>query len=203
MRGKVAEVIYNPNESSENGKLEVKVEDTLSGMNRHIPLDMIILANGITSRSDSRDIARKIGISIDQNGFFIESHPKLNPIGTQDQCVFIAGTCTGPKDIPHTVVQASAAAAGAIALLEKNTIALEPITAEINDEVCVGCQICINVCHYTAIKFDAERKISMVDESLCRGCGTCVSTCPSMAIEGNHFTDLQIMSEIESLFTKI
>jgi len=199
VRGKVAEILKNPDGLSENGQYTVKVEDTLAGSVRDISLDMIILANGIEARDDSRELARKLGIAVNQDGFFLETHPKLDPIGTQNPCVFIAGTCAGPKDIPHTVVQASAAAAGAITLLEQNTIALEPITALVYEEKCTGCQFCINVCPYKAIKFDPGSKTAVVDETLCRGCGTCVSTCPSGAIEGNNFTDKQILSEIESL----
>ena len=144
----------------------MKVEDTLLGKVREIPMDMVILANGLTARDDSKDIAHKVGISVNKDGFFLESHPKLNPIGTQDQSVFIAGTCAGPKDIPHTVVQASAAAAGVIQLLSNDTIPLDPITAYIHSEQCVGCQICKNVCPYEAIKFDDVTHTSIVNDSL-------------------------------------
>jgi heterodisulfide reductase subunit A2 len=205
VRGKVAEVSLNPDYNSEpetqNPKLLVKVEDTLMGQVRQIPMDMVILANGLTARDDSKDVARKLGISVNKDGFFLESHPKLNPIGTQDQCVYIAGTCAGPKDIPHTVVQASAAAAGVIELLTNDTIPLDPITAYIHSDKCVGCRMCTTVCPYEAIKYDEKSHASIVNDSLCRGCGTCVSTCPSGAIEGNGFTDEQIMSEIEGLLS--
>ncbi|MBU1718115.1 MAG: 4Fe-4S binding protein, partial [Bacteroidetes bacterium] len=201
VRGKVANISYNPDEAVKEGKLTVEVEDTLMGQVRQIPMDMIILANGLTSRSDSKDIARKVGISVNKDGFFLESHPKLNPIGTQDQSIYIAGTCSGPKDIPHTVAQASAAAAGVIELLSKDTIALDPITANINSELCSGCQTCISVCPYEAIKYDQITHTSIVNDSLCRGCGTCVGTCPSGAVEGNCFTDKQILSEIEALLS--
>jgi heterodisulfide reductase subunit A len=201
VRGKVANINYNPDENQQEGKLSVVVEDTLMGQVREIPMDMIILANGLTARTDSKDIARKVGISVNKDGFFLESHPKLNPIGTQDQSVFIAGTCAGPKDIPHTVAQASAAAAGVIELLSNNTIALDPITANVHSELCCGCQICKTVCPYEAIKYDQITHTSMVNDSLCRGCGTCVGVCPSGAIEGNCFTDKQILHEIEALLT--
>jgi len=203
IRGKVAEVIKNPDELSGDGQYLIRVEDTLAGVIREIPLDMIILANGIKARDDSNDMARKLGISVNQDGFFLEIHPKLDPIGTQDPCVFIAGTCAGPKDIPHSVVQASAAAAGAITLLEQQTIAIEPIAATVNEDKCTGCQCCVSICPYKAIQFNPVQKTAMVDETLCRGCGTCVSTCPSGAMEGNHYTDKQILCEIESLLIDV
>lgn len=203
VRGKVAEVIKNPGGLSDNGQYIVKVEDTLAGSVREIPLDMIVLANGIKARDDSRELARKLSIAVNQDGFFLEIHPKLDPIGTQDPCIFIAGTCAGPKDIPHAVVQASAAAAGAMALLESQTMAFEPITAMVKEEKCMGCQCCVNVCPYNAITYDPAGKTAMVNETLCRGCGTCVSTCPSGAMEGNHFTDKQVLSEIKSLMVSV
>jgi heterodisulfide reductase subunit A len=203
IRGKVAEVIKNPAESSQNGKYHVKVEDTLAGQILEIPLDMIVLANGITAGKDAPELARKLGIAVNQDGFFMEVHPKLDPVGTQDPCIFIAGACSGPKDIPHAVVQASAAAAASISLLERNTIALEPITSRVKEELCTGCRLCIMACPYDAIKFDRDSQCAVVNETLCRGCGTCVSTCPSGAIEADHFTDYQILSEIQSLMIDI
>lgn len=199
IRGKVSLVTKNTEKSSKDGKLSILVEDTLASIVRRIPLDMIILANGLEARRDSRDVARTFGISVNKHGFFLEQHPKLNPFGTHDQCIFIAGTCAGPKDIPHSVAQASAAAAAAITLLEKDTITVESITGKIHQELCAGCQICVNVCPYEAIKFDLMLKAANIDEGLCRGCGTCVSTCPAGAIEGNNFTDQQVLKEIEAI----
>lgn len=201
IRGKVAEVSCHAEVPSEEGKLVVQVEDTLAGVVRRIPLDMVILANGIESANNAGAIARHFGVSVDPDGFFMEQHPKLNPMGTPDQCVFIAGTCAGPKDIPHTVAQASAAAAGAISVLSQENLSIESITAAVNDHLCSGCRLCNRVCAYEAVKYNDEIRASCVDEGLCRGCGTCVATCPSGAIEGNHFTAQQIMSEIELMLT--
>ncbi len=202
IRGKVAEVLPQATAApSEKGRLVATVEDTLAGTIRKIPLDMVILANGIQAADDAGKVARTFGVSRDPDGFFMEQHPKLNPFGTTDQCVFIAGTCAGPKDIPHTVSQASAAAAGAITILKQENLSIESITATVHADRCSGCRICNQVCPYEAIKYNEEMKASCVDEGLCRGCGTCVAACPSGAIEGNHFTSEQIMSELEMLLS--
>jgi len=201
IRGKVASITRPTGKTGSNGQLNVLVEDTLAGIVRRIPLDMVILANGIEAKPDSREVARIFGISTNKNGFFLEQHPKLNPFGTHDPCVFIAGTCAGPKDIPHSVAQASAAAAAAITLLEKATIPIESYTARVMEELCAGCQTCIRTCPYDAIKYDPDKKAPHIDEGLCRGCGTCASACPSGAIETHNFTDRQIMEEIQAILS--
>jgi len=201
VRGKVAEVTDDAQHPSEKGKLVVQVEDTLASVVRRIPLDMIVLANGLKPMRDAKDVARKFGVSTDHDGFFMEQHPKLNPIGTPNQCIFIAGACSGVKDIPQTVAQAQAAASGAIALLSQSNISLESITAQVNGDLCTACRVCANVCPYSALKYDEEAKHACIDEGMCRGCGTCVAACPSNAIEGNHFTDMQMESEILGLLS--
>ena len=129
----------------------------------------------------------------------MEKHPKLDPIATTTDGIYIAGCCQGPKDIPHSVVQASAAAARVLAMISVGTIEIEPITAAVNEEKCSGCRICAHLCPYNAVSFDAEKKVSLVNEALCKGCGTCVAACPSGAITGSHFTTEQIMAEIEGV----
>jgi heterodisulfide reductase subunit A len=199
VRGKVAEITDVAEHPSEKGKLVAQVEDTLAGAVRRIPLDMVVLANGLEAKSDSKDVARLFGVSADKDGFFMEQHPKLNPVGTPNQCIFVAGACSGPKDIPGTVAQAQAAAAGAIALLAGGTIALESITAQVNVDLCTGCRICSNVCPYGALKYDEELRHAAVDDGMCRGCGTCVAACPSGSIKQNLFEDDQIFAEIKGV----
>jgi heterodisulfide reductase subunit A len=199
VRGKVAEITDAAEHPSEKGKLVVQVEDTLAGAVRRIPLDMVVLANGLEARSDAKDVSRLFGVSADKHGFFMEQHPKLNPIGTPNGCLFIAGACSGPKDIPQTVAQAQAAASSAITLLAGGTITLESITAQVDADACTGCRICANVCPYSALKYDEELKHAAVDDGMCRGCGTCVAGCPSHAIEGNNFTAVQMENEVSAL----
>jgi heterodisulfide reductase subunit A len=199
VRGKVASITNEPRHPTEEGKLVVQVEDTLAGVVRRIPLDMVVLANGIQSRADSDAVGRMFGVSRNKDGFFIEQHPKLAPVATPNKAVFICGTCAGPKDIPHAVAQASAAAAGALTILRQGKVLLESIAARVNDEACSGCRTCLDICPYTAVSFDEGLKKASVDSTMCRGCGTCVAACPSSAIEGRHFSDDQIDGEIEGL----
>jgi heterodisulfide reductase subunit A len=199
VRGKVGEVTNVAENAEEKGKLIVQVEDTLVNQQRRIPLDMVILGTGLEPRKDASDIATMFLINRSQDGFFLEKHPKLDPIATATDGVLIAGCCQGPKDIPDTVAQASAAAARALAIITKGTVEMEAISAVIDEDKCSGCQVCVTLCPYKAISFDAEKKVSRVNEALCKGCGTCVAACPSAAITGRHFTIEQIMAEIEGV----
>ncbi len=183
----------------EEGKLIIRVEDTLLGVVRRIPVDMVILATGLEPSLDHNQIAKIFNISCSQDTFFLERHPKLAPVSTFSDGIFLAGACQAPKDIPDTVAQAGAAASEALALADKGTFELEPITAEIDEDLCAGCQLCIGLCPFTAITYDKEKGVSVINDSLCKGCGSCVAACPSGASQQKHFRDEQILAEIEGI----
>ncbi len=200
IRGRVSEISDIPLTESEEGKLVIGVEDTLLGAVRRIPVDMVILATGLEPGIEQNELAHIFNISCSQDTFFLERHPKLAPVSTFSDGIFLAGTCQSPKDIPDTVAQAGAAASEALALADKGVFELEPITAEIDEELCSGCQLCVGLCPFTAITFNKEKGISEINDALCKGCGTCVSACPSAASQQKHFRDAQIFAEIEGLF---
>jgi heterodisulfide reductase subunit A len=199
IRGKVAEVTDAARTIEEEGKLIVQVYDTLFGMQRRLPVDMVILSVGMEAQHDAREIAQLFGLGCDFNNFFTERHPKLDPVLTMVEGVFIAGACQGPMAIPETVAQAAAAAARVISLIGQGTVMMEPIKAHINAEQCSGCRICNSLCPYSAIVYQPEQKVSEVITALCQGCGTCVAACPSAAISGAHFTSEQLTSQVEGL----
>ncbi|HEY65563.1 MAG TPA: CoB--CoM heterodisulfide reductase iron-sulfur subunit A family protein [Caldilineae bacterium] len=199
IRGRVAEVTDAARTPEEEGKLIVQVYDTLFGVQRRVPVDMVILSAAIEARHDAREVAQKFGLGCDFEGFFVERHPKLDPVATMTEGVFIAGACQGPKDIPDTVAQGAAAAARVASLISQRVVEMEPVRAHIDEEKCSGCRICNNLCPYNAIVYHEDRKISEVVTALCQGCGACVAACPSEAITGAHFTTEQIMSQIEGI----
>ncbi len=199
IRGKAGEVTDIPEKPEEKGKLMVIVEDTLIRRKRRLPVDMVVLSCALEPRSDAESVARTFSLSRKADGFFLEKHPKLDPVATTTDGVFIAGCCQSPKDIPDTVAQASAAAARVLAMITKGNVELESTTAVVDEERCAGCKICIGLCSYKAITYDEEKKVVHINEALCKGCGTCVAACPSGAIKGRHFTTEQIMSEIEGV----
>ncbi|MFO7865443.1 MAG: 4Fe-4S binding protein [Candidatus Aminicenantes bacterium] len=200
IRGKVSEITDLAMSEKEKGKLILRVEDTLVGAMRRIPVDMVILATGLEPGLDQNQIANIFNISCSQDTFFLERHPKLAPSSTFSDGIFLAGACQSPKDIPDTVAQAGAAAAEALALADMGKFELEPVTAVIDEELCSGCRLCVSLCPFTAIEFNGEKEISEINEALCKGCGTCVSACPSGASQQLHFRDNQIFAEIEGMF---
>jgi heterodisulfide reductase subunit A len=183
--------------------LVVRVEDTLLGEVREIPLDMVILAVALEPQADADEVRRLFGISCSTEGFFLEKHPKLAPVQTANDGVFLAGACQGPKDIPDTVAQASAAAAAALALIDAGQIELEPNIAWIDETLCSGCRTCISLCPYRAISTDEQRQVAVVDPALCKGCGTCVAACPSGAAKQYLFSYEQLDQELEGILSYV
>jgi heterodisulfide reductase subunit A2 len=196
VRGRVAEVTDWALVPEEEHKLTIRVEDTLIGVVRRIP---VVLAVGMEPREDAQDIRRLFNISCSTEGFFLERHPKLAPVSTFTDGIFIAGGCQGPRDIPDSVAQAGAAAAEALSLISAGSIELEPNTASIIENFCSGCKSCIPLCPYSAISFNDGTQKAVINEALCKGCGTCVAACPSGSIIQNLFEDEQIFSEIDGL----
>jgi heterodisulfide reductase subunit A len=195
IRGKGAEV------TERGGRLLVAAEDTDLGRKISVPVDMVILSNGLEPRRDAAQTARLFGFSRSKDGFFLEKHPKLAPVETASDGIFIAGACQGPKDITDTVAQAGAAAAIALSMMDMGKWTLEPSIAQVDIERCSGCGECVLACPYEAIEL-VERK-AQVSETLCKGCGTCVGHCLPKAISLLHFTDEQLVAEMQGALLEL
>ncbi|MDH3942504.1 MAG: CoB--CoM heterodisulfide reductase iron-sulfur subunit A family protein [Anaerolineae bacterium] len=201
IRGRVAEVTDAARLEGEEGKLIVQAEDTLIGKQRRIPVDMVVLSSGLQARHDAKEVAKLFGISCSADEWFIEKHPKLDPVATMTEGIFIAGCAQGPKDIPASVSQGAAAAARVLGRIQQGEIALEPVRASVIEEKCSGCRICNLLCPFSAITFDDVEMITEINAALCQGCGTCVAGCPSGAITGTQFSDQQVMAQLEGLLS--
>jgi heterodisulfide reductase subunit A len=199
VRGKVGEISDVARLPGEEGKLIVQAEDTLLGKQRRIPVDMVVLMTALEPRFDAHEVGLKFGISCSMEGWFTERHPKLDPVATMTEGIFIAGACQGPKDIPASVAQGAAAAARVQGMITKGTVLIEPVVATIHEEHCSGCRICNNLCPFNAIDYIEEKGVSHVNQALCKGCGTCVAACPAQAITGAHFSNQQIFAEMAGL----
>lgn len=199
IRGRVAEVTDAARNPGEEGKIIVQAEDTFIGKQRRIPVDMVILSIALEPRADSNEVAHKFGIACSTNGWFIEKHPKLDPIATMTEGIFVAGCAQGPKDIPSSVSQGAAAAARVLGRIQMQEMTLEPVRASVIEEKCSGCRICNDMCPFNAIIFHEDRMVTEINPALCQGCGTCVAACPSNAITGTQFSNEQIFAQIEGL----
>ena len=196
IRGRVAEVTNAPLSKGERGKIVIRVEDTLAGFVRRIPVDMVVLSVGMEPQADAPEVRRMLTLSCGSEGFFTELHPKLAPVSTATDGIFIAGACQGPKDIPDSVAQAGAAAAEALALIDRGSVEVQPYAAVVEESLCSGCQMCLGLCPYGAIEFDREKKVARITEVKCKGCGVCVVGCPSAAIDQRHFRTKVLLEEI-------
>ncbi len=200
MVGKVAE---------RNGKLLVQGSDLLMNEQITIAADMVVLATAIEPDPTARRVATMLTASMDTNDFFTEAHPKLRPVESPTAGVFLSGACQGPKDIPETVAQASAAAAKVIGLLNKDHLVTSPMVAGSDELLCNGCSGCERVCPYGAITYiDKEvrgpgvrevRRVASVNPAVCQGCGACTVVCPSSAMDLKGFTNRQILAEVDAI----
>ena len=193
IQGRPAQITEDP----VTKKLFIEVEDILLGQTLEIAVDMVVLVPGMKPASGSEELAGLFGISRSADGFFLEKHPKLAPVETASDGIFLAGTCQGPKDIPDTVAQAGAAAAAALAMMDRGEVELEPYIAEVDVERCSGCGECVIACPYQAIQ--VVEGVAQVNEYLCKGCGTCIAACLPKALRLNHFTDEQLVAEMRGL----
>ncbi|MBQ8578689.1 MAG: CoB--CoM heterodisulfide reductase iron-sulfur subunit A family protein [Clostridia bacterium] len=194
----------------ENGKLKVQASDLLADRQLHIDADLVVLAAAIEPDKSARPLATMLTASMDTNDFFTEAHPKLRPVESPTAGIFLSGACQGPKDIPETVSQASAAAAKVIGLLSKNTLKGNPCVAQSDELMCNGCSSCANVCPYGAITYVNKefrmpdrttkvRRVASVNPAVCQGCGACTVACPSGAMDLNGFKNNQIMAEVDAI----
>ena len=199
IRGRAAAVTDADRHEGEEDKLIIQAEDTFIGRQRRIPVDMVVLSAGLQPQHDSKKVAHTFGISCSTNGWFTEKHPKLDPVATMTEGVYVAGCAQGPKDIPTSVAQGAAAAARILGRIQQGQLALEPIRASVIEDRCSGCRICNSQCPFTAITFNEEKKVTEINPALCQGCGTCIAACPSSAIAGTQFGDEQILAQLKGL----
>jgi heterodisulfide reductase subunit A len=185
-------------EDPATNNLKIMVEDTTANNIEEHEFDMLVLSVGVTPRRDMPEVQKLLTLSKTPDGFFMEAHPKLKPVDAPTTGVYFAGCAEAPKDVKDSVTQASAAAARAETVLAAGEVTLEAITSTINPDTCRFCTMCAKVCPYNAIKVDPKTKKIEYIEALCKGCGTCGAECRFGAITMKHFTDEQIISQIDA-----
>ena len=199
LRGRVSRVY------PQNGHYVVQGYDTLLGRAIEVEADLVVLANGVTSARGSVDLMQTLGISYDGYGFINEAHVKLRPVETNTAGIYLAGCAAGPKDIPDTVAQASAAAVKVAGLFARPFIETEPTISEVNQARCVACHLCEEVCPFGAVTFvevKGGRQVAQINPAVCKGCGLCTAGCRGRAILLHGFADQQVLAQVESLFAR-
>ena len=187
--------LNEPIEVFREGENGVVVRAVCEGFATELRADLVVLATAVIPRGDAARLARMLKLGRKSSGFFLEAHPKLRPVETLTDGIFIAGCCQSPKDIQDTVAQASAAASAALKLLFAGKCGIEATTAVLDERKCISCGLCVASCPFGAISLADKR----IEEVLCKGCGSCVATCPTGAIEALHFKNEQIAVQIKNL----
>jgi heterodisulfide reductase subunit A len=201
IRGRPAEIIEN-----DDLTLTVRAEDTLLGKVTEYTYDLVVLSVGLEPPKGSNELRQTLGLSRTSDGFYMEAHPKLRPVDTLTDGVYIAGVAQGPKDIPDSVAQGSAAASRAAIPMAKGEVEIEPIIASNDEAVCGACQVCVELCPFGAISIATGvggKEFAQINSALCKGCGTCVGACPSGAMNQQHFKTEQIMAQISAALEDI
>jgi heterodisulfide reductase subunit A len=192
IRGRVGEIFQDDTTMN----LTVRGEDTLLGKPMQLDdVDLVVLSTGVVPPASAKELARILNLSQSPDGFLLEAHPKLRPVDSFNDGIFVAGMAQGPKDIPDTVAQAKAASSGAMALMGKGRITVEPYYSVVDEDRCSGCRLCVALCPYSAITIEKSGR-AHVNPALCKGCGTCSSACAVSAITSQHYTDGQIAAMI-------
>ncbi len=191
VRGKVGEILQDG-----QGKLNLRYEDTLNGEIYEETSDLVVLATGMENVKDADRISRVLNLTRRTDRFFSIAHPKMRPVDSHVKGIYIAGCASGPKEIQVSIAQGSATAAKAMQLLSKGEIEMDPLSAHVNPDKCIGCGICVDVCKFNKINI-IDRK-AVVDELSCMGCGACSASCPADAIWMRNSTDEQIVAQIHA-----
>jgi heterodisulfide reductase subunit A len=179
---------------------KIDIFDTMTNKLFEITTDLVVLVPALVPRLGADDLTRTLHLSQSADGFFLEAHPKLRPMDTFTDGIFLAGCCQGPKDIQDTVSQASGAASRAETILSQKELEVEPLVAAVDDDLCSGCSICVSICSFNAIELIEEKdgaSHAKVNEALCKGCGACVGTCPSGAMQQHGFKDKQLIPMVD------
>jgi heterodisulfide reductase subunit A len=193
LRGRVAKVYRD------GDKIVVCGTDTLSATNVEIRADLVVLAMAVRPSHDISKLANILHLCPDENGFLTEAHPKLKPVETMARGIYIAGVAQAPKDIPDTVAQASGAASYVLNLFSSKELEHDPITAGVDDDLCSGCGVCVDLCPYLARELNLKEKKAEVNEILCEGCGSCSAACPTGSAMQKNFTSRQILEMIKAI----
>jgi len=193
LRGRVSRVFQD------GDKVMVWGVDTLSGKRVEIAADLVVLATAIVPRPEAKELAQALKVGTDEHGFMSEVHPKLRPVESITQGIFLTGACQAPKDIPDSVSQAGAAASKVLSLFARDQLEHDPTVVRVDEDLCAGCGVCVQACPYDARVLHETSGVAEVLQVLCQGCGACATACPNGATQLINTTKGQVINMIDSL----
>ncbi len=194
-RGLPSEIYKKPG----SDKVVIRAENTLLGDPYEREADIVVLGMGLKPNKGVEPIINMLKLSKSVDGFLMEAHPKLRPVDTATDGIFIAGCCASPKDITDSIAQGKATASGSLLYLVQLKAKIEPAISQIDAEICIGCGTCAEGCPYGALELDEVLHVMMVNEAVCKGCGGCNAVCPSGAATMKHYRDRQVYAQIDAL----
>ena len=185
----------------------VRVRDPLLDREIELMPDLVVLSTPVVSPEGMRDLASRLKLSIDMDGFFLEAHVKLRPVDFASDGIFMAGMAHYPKFLDETIAQAMAAASRAAIILSKKTMLTNARVAVVDPLKCVGCLTCVRICPYDVPLISNDLSgignilgAAYIEPAVCHGCGSCVSECPARAIQLMYYRDDQTLIKIDALF---
>jgi heterodisulfide reductase subunit A len=179
-------------------EFKVRVRDPLLEEEVELPADLVVLSTGTVSAA-SEQLAKALGVQLDEFGFFKEANPKFRPVETDRAGVFVCGLAQGPQSMDEAITQAEAAACKAAAILARKALCSSSLTSTVANRWCVGCELCVTVCPVHARVIDMDKKKARVYGELCVACGACATICPSSAAKSTAANDRQILATIETM----
>jgi heterodisulfide reductase subunit A-like polyferredoxin len=190
--------------------LSVSIKDPILNKDIVLEPDLLVLSTPVMPAEGTRDLATRLKLSVDMDGFFLEAHVKLRPVDFAADGVFMAGVAHYPKFLDETIAQAQAAAARAAGIISKETMLTNARVAVVDPSLCVGCLTCVRICPYNVpiVKSDLTGigdilGAAYVEPAICHGCGSCASECPAQAIQLMHYTDAQTLTKVDALFSDL
>jgi heterodisulfide reductase subunit A-like polyferredoxin len=205
----IIDSLCEPHSKRANSEIAVQISDPI--LRRHIELkpDLLVLSTPIVASRGTKDLANKLKLSLDMDGFFLEAHVKLRPVDFAADGIYMAGLAHYPKFLDETIAQAQAAASRAAGILSQKTMLTNARVAVVDPQLCVGCLTCVRICPFDVPKvkpdYNGVGNISgaaYIEAAVCHGCGTCASECPAQAIQLMHYKDVQTLTKLDALFAE-
>jgi heterodisulfide reductase subunit A len=178
--------------------LKINFYDKLFGKKINFDVDAVVLAAGMRPRKDTKEFQSLLKVPLSSEGYFLEKHPKLAPLETNTDGIYVCGCAQYPKNITDTIAQASGAAAKASIPMAKGKVIGDSVVSIVDEEKCTGCGTCEILCPFGAITKRDDGK-AQVTSALCKGCGVCRASCPEVAVMVSHFTNDQLIAQISAM----